>query len=133
MARLRSGYRTQAHMRTTRSGSSTSDFFFLMIRRPPRSTLFPYTTLFRSVTWGTSPEMVLGVDARVPDPDKEKDASKRGAIERALTYMALEPGKAIDDIFVDKVFIGSGANNSPEDKLEAAAAVKNPGQKVGRT
>jgi 3-isopropylmalate/(R)-2-methylmalate dehydratase large subunit len=46
------------------------------------------------VTWGTSPEMVLGVDARVPDPDKEKDAVKRGAIERALTYMGLEPGKA---------------------------------------
>ena len=58
------------------------------------------------VTWGTSPEMVLGVDARVPDPDKEKDASKRGAIERALTYMGLEAGKALADIYVDKVFIG---------------------------
>jgi 3-isopropylmalate/(R)-2-methylmalate dehydratase large subunit len=43
------------------------------------------------VTWGTSPEMVLGIDARVPDPDKEKDANKRGAIERALTYMAWSP------------------------------------------
>ena len=42
------------------------------------------------VTWGTSPEMVLGVDGHVPDPDKEKDANKRGAIERALTYMGLQ-------------------------------------------
>ncbi len=59
------------------------------------------------VTWGTSPEMVLSVADRVPDPDKEKDAVKRGAIERALTYMALEPNKAISDIHVDKIFIGS--------------------------
>jgi 3-isopropylmalate/(R)-2-methylmalate dehydratase large subunit len=51
--------------------------------------------------------MVLGVDGRVPDPDKEKDANKRGAIERALTYMGLEPNKALNDIHVDKVFIGS--------------------------
>ncbi|MBA4266478.1 MAG: 3-isopropylmalate dehydratase large subunit, partial [Comamonadaceae bacterium] len=58
------------------------------------------------ITWGTSPEMVLGVDGRVPDPDKEKDPNKRGAIERALSYMALEPGKPLADIFVDKVFIG---------------------------
>ncbi len=43
------------------------------------------------VTWGTSPEMVLGIDGRVPDPDREKDANKRNAIERALTYMGLEP------------------------------------------
>src|SRR5450759_2519929 len=48
------------------------------------------------VTWGTSPEMVLGIDSRVPDPDKEKDAGKRGAIERALTYMGLKPGKALN-------------------------------------
>ena len=59
------------------------------------------------VTWGTSPEMVLPVDGRVPDPDKEKDAVKRGAIERALAYMGLQPNKAITDIRIDKVFIGS--------------------------
>jgi len=76
------------------------------------------------VTWGTSPEMVLGVDARVPDPDKEKDASKRGAIERALTYMALEPGKAIDDIFVDKVFIGSCTNGRLSDMREVAQVLR---------
>ena len=47
------------------------------------------------VTWGTSPEMVLGIDGRVPDPDKEKDDTKRSAIERALVYMGLEPNKPI--------------------------------------
>ncbi|MEG1734534.1 MAG: 3-isopropylmalate dehydratase large subunit [Comamonas sp.] len=84
------------------------------------------------VTWGTSPEMVLGIDACVPDPDKEKDSNKRGAIERALTYMALEPGKPLNDIFVDKVFIGSCTNSRIEDMREAAAVVKKLGQKVAR-
>ena len=82
------------------------------------------------VTWGTSPEMVLGVDARVPDPDKEKDATKRGAIERALTYMGLQPGRPINDITIDKVFIGSCTNSRIEDMREAAAVVKNLGRKV---
>jgi 3-isopropylmalate/(R)-2-methylmalate dehydratase large subunit len=88
------------------------------------------TKLKPQVTWGTSPEMVVSIEDRVPDPDREKDPVKREAMGRALEYMGLQPNTLMTDIKVDKIFIGSCTNSRIEDLRAAAKVVK--GKRVAK-
>ena len=89
-----------------------------------REVALPAAEIKPHITWGTSPEMVVPVDDAVPDPDREKDATKREGMERALSYMGLKPRTRMTDIQLDKIFIGSCTNSRIEDLRAAAAVVK---------
>ncbi len=82
------------------------------------------------LTWGTSPEDVVSINDKIPDPKNVRKKNLRIAMQESLSYMGLEPGQSFDDIKIDKVFIGSCTNSRIEDIREAAAIAK--GRKVAK-
>jgi 3-isopropylmalate/(R)-2-methylmalate dehydratase large subunit len=89
-----------------------------------RSVTFDAASFAPQVTWGTNPGMVTDVRGKVPNPSEIADPAQRGTVERALDYMALKPGTLIEDIKIDRVFIGSCTNSRITDLKVAAGIVK---------
>jgi len=82
------------------------------------------------VTWGTSPQDVVSINEKIPDPEKEKDKSRKAAMNRSLDYMGLKPNTKITDIKIDRIFIGSCTNGRISDLREAAKVIK--GKKIAQ-
>lgn len=93
--------------------------------------IFDGASIEPQVTWGTSPEMVVSINASVPRLDDAVDAVERKSFERAYQYMGLQPGQAITDIALDRVFIGSCTNSRIEDLRAAAVVAK--GRQVAKS